>query len=234
MGAGDDENEEEQMEDEGSEDGASIAPSGMGTEDHWDVSSNMTMEVPTSEVIAAEKRRREVLLKRSEEELEFPDEVDTPLEVPARERFQRYRGLKSFRTSSWDPYEDLPVEYSRIWEFEAFGGRRYVRPSVERKVPLPDMRPGTSGGERRSWSHSATTTVERPPTSRQAFEDSPDVVVRADRKRVAHAGTCVGPGLAEDRDVSKTRAMPPRQISQDSADGRLGLPEVRRTVILGS
>lgn len=90
------------------------------------------------------------------------------------------------------------------------------------------MRPGTSGGERRSWSHSATTTVERPPTSRQAFEDSPDVVVRADRKRVAHAGTCVGPGLAEDRDVSKTRAMPPRQISQDSADGRLGLPEVAR------
>eukprot|EP00913_Durusdinium_trenchii_P031365 g29368.t1 len=114
------EEEDEQLADEGSDEGGSIAPSGMGTEDHWDVSSNMTMEVPTSEVIAAEKRRREVLLQRSEQELEFPDEVDTPLEVPARERFQRYRGLKSFRTSSWDPYEDLPVEYSRIWEFEAF------------------------------------------------------------------------------------------------------------------
>mmetsp|Transcript_114223 Transcript_114223/g.328151 ORF Transcript_114223/g.328151 Transcript_114223/m.328151 type:complete len:792 (+) Transcript_114223:126-2501(+) len=106
----------------GSDDGgASLAPSGtVGTEDGWDISSNMTMEAPNAENIAAERNRREEMRQRSQEELEFPDEVDTPLDVPARERFQRYRGLKSFRTSPWDPYEDLPVEYSRIWEFEAF------------------------------------------------------------------------------------------------------------------
>lgn len=32
----------------------------------------------------------------------------------------RYRGLKSFRNSSWDPSENLPDEYSRVFKFENF------------------------------------------------------------------------------------------------------------------
>ncbi|KAA8594086.1 pre-rRNA-processing protein TSR1 homolog [Etheostoma spectabile] len=50
----------------------------------------------------------------------FPDEVDTPLDIAARIRFQRYRGLKSFRATPWDPMENLPLNYSRIFQFQSF------------------------------------------------------------------------------------------------------------------
>jgi pre-rRNA-processing protein TSR1 len=57
--------------------------------------------------------------------MEFPDEVDTPTDKPARVRFQRYRGLKNFKTSAWDPYENLPSAYSRL--FELTGSNRAVK-----------------------------------------------------------------------------------------------------------
>ncbi|KAI0001276.1 ribosome biogenesis protein tsr1 [Russula compacta] len=58
--------------------------------------------------------------REERDDREFPDEVDTPRDVLARIRFQRYRGMRSLRTSPWDPYENLPRDYARIFQFEDF------------------------------------------------------------------------------------------------------------------
>ena len=58
---------------------------------------------------------------REKKDLEFPDEFDRyDGSVNLRERLIRYRGLKSFKSSPWNPYEDLPPDYGRIFEFSNF------------------------------------------------------------------------------------------------------------------
>lgn len=71
---------------------------------------------------ADDKAAAKLKARRSDEsdELKFPDEVETPIDLPARQRFARYRGLKSFRTSPWDPKEDLPQDYAKVFAFENF------------------------------------------------------------------------------------------------------------------
>jgi pre-rRNA-processing protein TSR1 len=58
--------------------------------------------------------------KTHKEDLEFPDEVNVPEDMKASDRFARYRSLKSFRKSHWDPKESLPDDYSSIYHFKSF------------------------------------------------------------------------------------------------------------------
>ncbi|KAJ7646804.1 ribosome biogenesis protein tsr1 [Roridomyces roridus] len=80
--------------------------------------------------------------REEEDDLTFPDEIDTPKDVPARTRFQRFRGMRSFRTSPWDPYENLPRDYARIFQFEDFKRtERGVRRRADEELGV--VEPGT-------------------------------------------------------------------------------------------
>ncbi|KCV71356.1 hypothetical protein H696_02303 [Fonticula alba] len=83
--------------------------------------------------LAQRQEERSAQIEAAEDDLHFPDEIDTPLGVRARDRFSKYRGLKSFRHSPWDAFENLPVEYSRIFDFENFARtqRRVMQESAE-------------------------------------------------------------------------------------------------------
>lgn len=59
------------------------------------------------------------LEERAAEDMDFPDEVDTPF-VDAYKRFGKYRGIKSLKNCDWDPYENLPSEYSKLFRFQQY------------------------------------------------------------------------------------------------------------------
>lgn len=64
---------------------------------------------------------RQAEMDEAEDEERHPDEVDCPIDMPARKRFAKYRSMKGgFNTSAWDPKENLPHEYSRIFELHGY------------------------------------------------------------------------------------------------------------------
>ena len=80
------------------------------------------MDLDEANAISKEERQALIVQRRKEqaEHAEFPDEVQVDEDVRASERFARYRSLKSFRKSYWDPKENLPDSYSSIYHFSSF------------------------------------------------------------------------------------------------------------------
>lgn len=64
-----------------------------------------------------EERQLKEFRARAKEDLDFPDEIEIPPNVSAKERLHRYRGVKSLRTCTWDANERdarRPEEWQRL------------------------------------------------------------------------------------------------------------------------
>ena len=111
-----------------------------------------------AEVNAEEKRALLAARKKNhDDDRQFPDEVDHEEETSARDRYARYRALKSFRKSYWDPKENLPESYGAVYHFSSFkatqrdvmGDVRGLDEIVKRRgwgVPGVDEAKKASGG----------------------------------------------------------------------------------------
>lgn len=80
------------------------------------------MDMDDANDVTAEEKRllREQRKKEETEHQEFPDEVEVDEDENARDRYARYRSLKSFKKTHWDPKENLPESYSTIYTFSNF------------------------------------------------------------------------------------------------------------------
>lgn len=80
-------------------------------------------DVDMLDAVFSEEERRVLIEQRRKEqseEAEFPDEVQVQDDEKARDRFARYRSLKSFRKSHWDPKENLPDSFASLFHFSSF------------------------------------------------------------------------------------------------------------------
>ncbi|KAF7558486.1 hypothetical protein G7046_g5657 [Stylonectria norvegica] len=78
-----------------------------------------------------------------DEDKEFPDEIELLPNVNARERLQRYRGLKSLRTSPWKEDEDRahePEEWRRLLRVPDY---QASRSRASREALVGGVEPGT-------------------------------------------------------------------------------------------
>ncbi|KAK9454285.1 hypothetical protein V1511DRAFT_503270 [Dipodascopsis uninucleata] len=99
----------------------SVGPGDIRTE--YDAQSEMFVELAPEEEARQLKEYRE----REKEDNEFPDEIELPPEVSAKERLNRYRGMKNLRLGDWDSEEKdtkTPEGWDLIFRFQNYKGTR--------------------------------------------------------------------------------------------------------------
>lgn len=136
------------------------------------------MDDEDAEVNAEEKRALLAARKKDrEDDLQFPDEADHEEETSARDRYARYRALKSFRKSYWDPKENLPDTYGAVYHFSSFK-------ATQRDV-IGDVKDLNEVVTRQGW---GPNVGEAKDDDIQMEEDSED------EEEEAMARACVPPG----------------------------------------
>lgn len=152
--SGDDESENDEDDDEEEDDFMSCDSNAdseeeMGNkddvEDDEECDSVTVSDAPVNdekydqEMDLEDERKSLLRIKEARTDQQWPDEIDTPADVPARDRFSKYRGLESFRTSPWDVKENLPSDYARVFQFKNFDRtkRRILKETEDAEGALP-------------------------------------------------------------------------------------------------
>ncbi|RLN44416.1 hypothetical protein BBO99_00000851 [Phytophthora kernoviae] len=99
----------------------------------------------------------------NEELAEAEQEAKKQLDTPARVRFARYRGMKSLRTSEWDPKESLPSDYARLFQFDDFAMVQRLalaRGKVAERAMKDQLRRKTKAQQQASRSRASSMAME--------------------------------------------------------------------------
>lgn len=118
--------EEEAQPEDGIEGLAGVAETEAGPSE-YPRSEAPFMELDDDEDAAQLSQFRIKKKDEAKEDLEFPDELELHPNVLARERLQRYRGLKSLATSPWEQDEDKafePEEWKRLLQVQDYQASR--------------------------------------------------------------------------------------------------------------
>lgn len=105
--------------------------------------SEMSVDPSPDDEAAQIAEHRAGRKNEAEEDLEFPDEIELPPNVVARERLARYRGLKSLKTSHWDTREDRghePADWNRLLQISDY--KRAMK-QAENDTLTGGIQPGT-------------------------------------------------------------------------------------------
>lgn len=105
--------------------------------------SEMMQELDEEEDAAQLEQYRASKRNEAEDDKEFPDEIELHPGVLARERLQKYRGLKSLRTSVWEKDEDRahqPEDWSRLLQIPDY---QSSRSRATREALVGGVEPGT-------------------------------------------------------------------------------------------